>query len=237
MTESDVTQRGMINSLYGETLIENKHRRWLRGHWVNTPSAVPIPRGLLEGLQDGVKKRHSVGYLNENFASWTLALGQNPGLQLPTANFIFSTTTNSTKTEMLYDHGGFRWFSDWRSFVRYNGPITERVFVIRFPNDGFFYVEKNMSDPDVNESDVANYRHQKTCYDGWFLLGDSAWQDLAPISAFMEAWLGSTNIEKEIVYHADANRVDICVRCLTRLLSFEFSFEQRHPKVIRKGFW
>jgi hypothetical protein len=91
---------------------------------------------------------------------------------------------------------------DWRSFVRYNGPNTERVFVIHFPNDGFFYVEKNLSDPDVNESDVANYRHQQNCYDGWFLLGDSDWQDLAPISAFMEAWLSSTNIEKKMLPHS-----------------------------------
>ena len=41
--------------------------------------------------------------------------------------------------DILYDHDGFKWFSDYQVFVRYDTSVPFRTFAIHLPSDGFFY--------------------------------------------------------------------------------------------------
>ena len=138
---------------------------------------------------------------------------------------------------MLYNHDGFKWFSDFRTFVRYEPPHTYRTVVLHLPNDGFFYTEKSGSDKDVTKSNVENPQHVVNCFNGWFLLEDEVWETLAPIFTYMTNWLGTTAVEKKVLYHAEKNRVDIIASCSVNKVAFEISFEQRFAMEMKEGFW
>lgn len=58
------------------------------------------------------------------------------------------------------------------------------------------------------------YTH--TCFEGWAAIEKKVWDKLEPFETFMVNWFGEHfskhRIEKTVLYHADANRVDICMR-------------------------
>ena len=64
-------------------------------------------------------------------------------------------------------------------------------------------------------TEVFNRRHRNTQYEGWSVLDKTVWQKLAPFKNFMTAWFGESydanRTELMVLYHADANRLDICM--------------------------
>mmetsp|Transcript_13970 Transcript_13970/g.13766 ORF Transcript_13970/g.13766 Transcript_13970/m.13766 type:complete len:238 (-) Transcript_13970:1194-1907(-) len=237
MAASNISDKDMILLMYGETFDKQLYREWKKGKVIPVPFAVPVSAAGLAHLSDGVKARLSPSYLNVNFSSWQQTSVAPGAPTLPTLVSTVAVNSNTTKTELLYNHDGFKWFSDFRIFVRYAPPHTYRTFVLHLPNDGFFYTEKSDSDQDVATSNVNNPRHITNCYNGWFLLKDEVWDRLVPILTYMTNWLGTTAVDKKIMYHAVNNRVDIIVSCPVNKVAFEISFEQRFAMEMKEGFW
>ena len=57
----------------------------------------------------------------------------------------------------------------------------------------------------------------------------------------MVGWFGENHtphrMEKMVMYHSDANRVDICMRHIDHLIGIEFSFEHSYPLALDDGWW
>jgi hypothetical protein len=120
-----------------------------------------------------------------------------------------------------------------------------KIVIIHLPNDGFFYVNEeavvNQFVGEIKKKGQKNNRHKDTCYEGWAVLEKTIWNKLKPFETFMAEWFGGDDseydfrIEKTVLYHSDANRVDICMRMDD--ISIEFSFEHSFPVAMEDDFW
>ena len=80
----------------------------------------------------------------------------------------------------------------------------------------------------VKKAKLPNNRHRNTCqFEGWSLLDKHVWEKILPFETFMVSWFGEhytpERMEKTILYHATANRVDICMRHKDHHVAIEFS--------------
>ena len=104
------------------------------------------------------------------------------------------------------------------------------------PNDGYFYINGTEMEEflgKVDKTGVLNPRHRNTCYDGWKKLNKQVWEQLTPFKEFMLGWFGAdtdkSRIEHTVLYHSDANRMDLCMRHVDEHIGIEFSFEHSYP--------
>jgi hypothetical protein len=137
---------------------------------------------------------------------------------------------------------GLTWSCEYfvKTWLSKNGDLM-KIVTINLSNDVFFYVNEDTVNEVVGEiktNGQKNDRHKNTCYEGWAVLEKTIWNKLKPFETFMAKWRGDDNnqhrVEKTVIYHSDANRVDICMRM--DHISIEFSFEHSFPVALEDNF-
>ena len=114
------------------------------------------------------------------------------------------------------------------------------------PNDGYFTMSgipmEQFLGANVVKRDAFNRRHRNAVYHkGWSILDKFVWERLAPFQTFMATWFETSydpnRMERLILYHADANRLDLGMRHADTHVSMEFSFEHSYPMAHEDGWW
>jgi hypothetical protein len=142
---------------------------------------------------------------------------------------------SSTSERFEYVLGDLKWECEYSVEIQQSKKGNRRkTLVIHLPNDGYFYINGVQMEEflrgKVKQADIPNSRHKKNCPEGWSVLDKNVWKKVAPFEEFMVYWFGDENCQPEhmkrsIMYYADANRVDICLRHKDRHVGVEFSFE------------
>ena len=57
------------------------------------------------------------------------------------------------------------------------------------------------------------------------------------MAAWFEASYDPKRMELLVLYHTDANRLDLCMRHQDTHVSIEFSFEHSYPIALEDGWW
>lgn len=152
---------------------------------------------------------------------------------------------NSSKFKFAYELGELIWECEFSVKTRQTlSGETRKTLVIHLPNDGYFYINGTEMEKflgKVDKRDVLNGRRRNTCYDGWKKLNKQVWGQLSPFKSFMLNWFGANvdenRIEHAILYHSDANRVDLCMRHMDDHIGIEFSFEHSYPLGLEDDYW
>ena len=90
----------------------------------------------------------------------------------------------------------------------------------------------------VKKANIPNHHHQNTCYKGC----GRNWKKMFGINsshcfqALMVAWFGGNRtlqwMEKIVMYHSDANCVNICMHHMDHFIGIEFLFKLSYPLVL-----
>lgn len=204
-------------------------------------SAVPLvrPTRSLDGAEDDVRERHDIGYLCNIVDSWRTYVESEEKVNLPTFADVSAAGANTVPEFADFDRDGLVWPADFRIMRRREHGAMWKRLVIHLANDGFFYCDESLLE--IARSDVSQNRHA-TCTNGWAVMdAKTVLPKLGPIVAFARQWFGydaEKTLRKLVLYHAEANRVDVCIRCDESHVALEFSFEPMYPvKDVPEEFW
>lgn len=233
----------MIRLLYLEIIRKDDYKLWKKD-----PQLCRQPRDsnteiCPEFTPQVIQERFDISHLSVNLTSWEKRL---PSLQRKLFTFAEakSMVYDSPHVEFEYELDGLTWSCEYfvKTWESRAGNLMKKL-VIHLPNDGFFYVnEEAMSDfvGKIKKVGQKNNRHKKTnCYEGWTVMEKTIWDKLKPFENFMVKWCGEEydqdRVEKTVLYHGAANRVDIIMRM--DLIAVEFSFEHNFPVALEDDFW
>lgn len=212
--------------------------------WLKDPSYVGEALAKQRKASDtipeqGFQQRFDISHLNHNLAAWRARL---PKLGTPLYSYaqVSSMAEQSPSRVFEYFLDELYWECKYSVKVRESRKgDTRKTLVIHLPNDGYFYINGMQMEEFLGKAkkvSIPNNRHQ-----GWPLLDKNVWEKIRPFQTFMAAWFGENyaaeRMEKTIMYHADANRVDICMRHMDSFVGIEFSFEHSFPVALDDDWW
>jgi hypothetical protein len=238
-TETEGMQQGIIKLLYLELVRKDEYKQWLED-----PTYVGkalTKKRKLDDFPPEFQRRFDISHLNHNLDAWQARL---PQLSTPFYSYadVSSMAEQSPSRVFEYFLDELEWECEYSVKVREsaNGN-TWKTLVIHLPNDGYFYINGVQMEEFLRKADIPNNHHRNTRHQGWSLLKKTIWEKILPVETFMVAWFGENctfeRMEKTIRYHADANRVDICMRHMDRFVGFEFSFEHSYPVALDDDWW
>jgi hypothetical protein len=241
-SEGTSTQKGIVKLLYLEIVRKDEYKQWLED-----PSYVG--EALAKQRKPGdvpaeFERRFDISHLNHNLAAWQARL---PQLSAPLYSYADVSVMVEQSPSRVFEYflDELKWECEYSVKVREsaNGN-TRKTLVIHLPNDGYFYINGVQMEEflgKVKKANVPNNRHRNPCHQGWSLLEKNVWEKIRPFDTFMVSWFGENytpeRMEKTIMYHADANRVDICLRHMDRHVGIEFSFEHSYPVALDDDWW
>jgi hypothetical protein len=226
----------MLRLLYVESVKKEVYNQWLCDR---SGKLHPISSATEKNLKDmdtPTKERHDIGYISQNLESWKLSAEAAPTACIPTFDEVKAAKDTTVPTELEYERDGLVWRSDCHVEVLSKGAVPLRRLVLHFPNDGFFYVDESLLP--VLAGDQCNDRHENTCREGWAFLDQQVWPKLTAFETFVREWFGydeSNKIQRQIVYHGDENRMDICLLCPETNVAVDFVFKPGFP--VPEEFW
>lgn len=231
----------VLNLVYVESIKKKSYDQWLAEENKKLTPVKPATAENLEEMDTPTKERHGIGYISENFLSWTRLLDddEEAGAMIPTVDEIQALRGGFLDFAIVYQHDGLKWRSDVRVCRERQIGTTVNSLVVHFPNDGFFYVEESLLP--VLSSNRDNPKHMKTCPKGWAYLERSLWAELQPFETWARKWFGyddDKKLKRQILYHAPENRMDICLLCPETNVSAVFVFEPGYPEPeVPEEFW
>jgi len=193
----------------------------------------------------GQQHRFDIAHLNKNLAAWRSRVStlQNPLYSYAAVN---SMTDNSPSRKFQYVLDDLTWECEYsvKCWESQHGNM-KKTLVIHMPNDGYFYINgvavEQFLGAKMTKTGLFNSRHRNTQYEGWPILDKTVWKKLAPFKNFMTTWFGesyaASRMELAVLYHADANRLDLCMRNQDTHVSIEFSFEHSYPIALEDGWF
>jgi hypothetical protein len=245
-----ISDETMVRLLYMEVVRHDSYLSWQRDPRLVSPEKIALTENQMKEAAAGLQERYDLGYLCKTFESWDIAVKEmnsqpSPVPTFPTYDDVSQVSNNTIKTVHEYEHDGLTWRADWRINLRtkkVNGLYqTRRTLVIHLPNDGYLHVNEEALKSrtrTVKNTGRLNPRHLKNCKDGWAELEHEVWGKLAAFETYMVEWFGeprARNATRTLLYHADANKVDICMQ--SSLNAIEFSFQPSFPIALDDGFW
>jgi len=233
----------MVRLLYLEIVRKDDYKQWKKD-----PQLCPQPRVSTNTIDDStpevIQERFDISHLSVHLAAWEKQL---PSAQSVQPFFSFSDvkamTENSAKRTFQYEMDGLTWSCEYfvKTWFSKAGNLM-KILIVHLPNDGFFYVNEDAVKEfvgQIKKKGQKNNRHKNTCFEDWVVLEKTIWNKLQPFETFMAQWCGEDydphRVEKSVLYHSGANRVDICLRM--DHISIEFSFEHSFPVALEDDFW
>ncbi|CAB9531925.1 hypothetical protein SEMRO_4307_G353690.1 [Seminavis robusta] len=244
-TEED----SLVKALYLEIIRKDEYLLWKQDPtYVGEELAKQRSIGDKPGSIPGVfRHRVDISHLNQNLAAWQARLSSfsDPFYSYANVSSMTRAEANASKGTFEYILDDLTWGCQYSVKIRETASgNTQKTLVIHLPNDGYFYLNGTKMEEflgKVKKAGVPNSRHRNTCHKGWAQLEKTVLDKLFPFQAFMVAWFGGNHapqrMEKMVMHHSDANRVDICMRHMDHFIDIEFSFEHSYPFALDDGWW
>jgi hypothetical protein len=237
-------EKGNVKVVYLEIIRKDEYAEWkVNPQFVGDTLKKPRTPDSLRPI--GQEHRFDISHLNKNFEAWHAKVATLP-IPLYSYAAVNSMTDNSPSRKFQYVLDDLTWECEYsvKLWVSQQDNV-KKTLVIRMPNDGYFYINgiamEHFLGAKVLKMEVFNSRHRNTVYEGWSILDKTVWEKLAPFKTFMITWFETSYdpdlMELLVLYHANANRLDLCMRHQDTHVSIEFSFEHSYPIALEDGWW
>jgi len=237
-------EKGNVKVVHLEIIRKDEHAEWKANpQFVGDTLKRPRTHDSLRPI--GQEHRFDISHLNKKFAVWHAEVATLP-IPLCSHAAVNSKTDNSPsrKFQCVLDNLTWECEHSVKLWVSQQDNV-KKTLGIHMPNDGYFCINgiamEHFLGAKVLTMDVFNSRHRNTVHEGWSILDKTAWEKLSPFKTFMTTWFETScdpdRMELLALHHADANRLDLCMRHQDTHVSIEFSFEHSYPIALEDGWW